>query len=226
MRGRLAVVEGLSLARRPHREFDRVASVYTADFGKVPVRFPGVDRPTGKLRALAEPLVHADYRLHVRPGAEFATAAGGGLRTTFPALRGNLDALMRGLGVLELLDRLTPAWQPDPGKLALALGALESLEACVREGRPQATAWVYGAFALRLFEAAGYGMARRTVSAENRELWGALHEAPWDEVAALAPDAPTAAKLDALVATTVERVAEKPLRWMQVRDKVRERVGA
>ena len=220
------MVEGLSLARRQHREADRVASVYTAEFGKVPVRFPGVDRPAGKLRALAEPLVHADYRLYVRPGAEYATAAGGGLRTTFPAMRGGLGAVMRGLGTLELLDRLTPMWQPDPQKLALTLGALESLEACAREGRPGAAVWVYGAFALRLFEAAGYGMAGRKVSEENRALWDELHSAPWDAVAAMAPDAPRAAKLEALVATTVERVSERPLRWMAVRDKVRERVGA
>lgn len=226
MRGRLAVVEGLTLARRPHREADRVAAVYTAEFGKVPVRFPGVDRPAGKLRPLAEPLVHADFRIYVRAGAEYATAAGGALRTTYPASRRNLDALFRGMGMLELLDRLTPLWQPDPGKLALTLGALESLEACAREGRLESAAWVYGAFALRLFESAGYGMARRTVSEENRVLWGALHEAPWDELAALAPDAARAAKLEVLVATTVERVADRPLRCMQVRDRVRERVGA
>lgn len=226
MRGRLAVVEGLTLARRPHREADRVAAVYTAEFGKVPVRFPGVDRPAGKLRPLAEPLVHGDYRIYVRPGAEYATAAGGALRTTFPSCRGSLGALMRGLGTLELLDRLTPSWQPDAGKLALTLGALESLEACAREGRPDAAPWVYGAYALRLFAASGYGMAKRSVSEENRALWVVLHEAPWDEVAGLAPDAARAGKLEALVATTVERVAERPLKWMQVRDKVRERVGA
>jgi DNA repair protein RecO (recombination protein O) len=226
VRGRLAVVEGLTLARRPHREADRVAALYTAEFGKVPVRFPGVDRPQGKLRALAEPLVHADFRVYVRPGAEYATAAGGALRTTFPALRGSLDGTLRALGVLEILDRLTPLWQPDPGKLALTLGALGALEACRVGGRAAAEPWVYGAYALRLFEASGYGMARRAVSEENRVLWGVLHQAPWDEVAALAADAPRSAKLEALVATTVERVAERPLRWMQVKDKVRERVGA
>lgn len=224
MRGRLAVAEGLCLARRPHREADRVASVYTAEFGKVPVRFPGVDRAAGKLRALAEPLVHADYRLYVRAGAEYATAAGGALRSSFPACRAGLETTLAALGVLELLDRLTPPWQPDPGKLALTLGALSTLEACAREGRP--APWVFGAYALRLFEAAGYGMAKRAVSPENRELWARLHSEPWDALAALPADAPRAARLEALVATTVERVAERPLGWMRLRDRLREKVGA
>lgn len=224
MRGRLAVSEGLCLSRRPHREADRVASLYTAEFGKVPVRFPGVDRAAGKLRALAEPLVHADYRLYVRAGAEYATAAGGALRSTFPACRAGLGTMLGALAVIELLDRLTPPWQPDAGKFALTLGALGTLEACAREGRP--APWVFGAYALRLFEAAGYGMAGRTVSPENRELWARLHTEPWDAVAALAPDAPRSAKLEALVATTVERVAERPLGWLRLKDRLREKVGA
>lgn len=213
------------LARRPHREADRVASVYTREFGKVPVRFPGVDRPAGKLKALAEPLVRADFRLYVRHGAEFTVAAGGAVATAYPALRGSLAGLLRGLGTLELLDRLTPLWETAPAKLDLTLEALDALEACAAAGRTAGAGWVHAAYALRLFEAAGYGMRARRVSDENRGLWEALHGAPWDAVGGLPEDAGRLGRLEQLVATTVEHVAEKPLRWMQVREKVREKVA-
>lgn len=221
MRGRLSSAEGLVLGRQPHREADRVAVLFTAEFGKIPVRFPGVDRPTGKLRALCEPLVHCDLRLYVRHGAEFTTAAGGAMLTAFPALRSGLEPLLRGLGVIELLDRLTPPWQASPEKFALTLGALGALEQAAAAGRGVGLGWVYAAYGLRLFEAAGYGMGRRRVSEGNRALWDALHEAPWEAVSGLPPDDARLGRLEVLIASTVERAVERPLRWMAVRDRLR-----
>ncbi|MBI5596611.1 MAG: recombination protein O N-terminal domain-containing protein [Elusimicrobia bacterium] len=222
MRGRLVTTEALVLARRPHREADRVAAVFTAEFGKVPARFPGVDRPAAKLRSLAEPLVHLDLRMYVRHGAEYTTVAGASLRSAYPGLRGGLEALLRGLGMLELLDRLTPWWQPSPDKLDLTLEALDALQRCALRG--SGGGWVYPAYALRLFEAAGYGMRARRVSEENRSLWEALHTAPWAAVGGLPEDGERVGRLEALVATTVEHAAERQLRWMRVREKVRERL--
>ncbi|MDE2292545.1 MAG: recombination protein O N-terminal domain-containing protein [Elusimicrobia bacterium] len=225
MRGRLAVTEGLVVARRPHREADRVAAVFTRDYGKLPARFPGVDRPAGKLRALCEPMVRADFRLYVRQGAEFATAAGGALTTAYPGLRGSLAALLRGLGTVELLDRLTPWWEPAPEKLDLALETLAALETAAERRQEAGAGWVYGAFALRLFESAGYGLRTRRVSEGNQALWDALHGAPWEAVAGLPEEPERLGRLERLVASTVEHVAERPLRWMQVREKLREKVA-
>ena len=199
-----------------------MAAVFTREFGKVPVRFPGVDRPAAKLRALAEPLVHGDFRIYVRHGSEYATAAGGAMRTAHPGLRGGLAALLRGFGVIELLDRLTPWWQASAEKLELTLGALAAMEDACEDG----ASWVYTAYGLRLFEVAGYGMRARRVTEENRPLWDALHTASWRDVAGLPGDAERQGRLEQLVAATVERVAERPLCWMRVREKVRERVGA
>ena len=128
MRGRIAVAPAFALRSRTHRETDRVCTLYTLDFGKVPARFIGVNRSVAKLRALSEPLVHGEYRLHVREGAEFATAAGGSLITAFPRLRSELRLLLAGLEVCELLDSLTPAWVPSPEKYALVHDCLHALE--------------------------------------------------------------------------------------------------
>ncbi|MBI3298506.1 MAG: recombination protein O N-terminal domain-containing protein [Elusimicrobia bacterium] len=222
MRGRLAGARGLVLGRRPHREADRVAAVFSAEFGKIPVRFPGVDRPTGKLRAMCEPLVHCDLRVYVRQGAEYATAAGGSILTAFPALRAGLGPLMRGLGVLELLDRLTPWWQASAEKFELTLAALTELERRAGQGRTESLGWVYAAYGLRLFEAAGYGMAKRRVSEENRALWDVLHGASWETVSGLPADEGRLGRLEVLIGRTVETAVERPLRSMQVRERMRE----
>lgn len=198
-----------------------MAAVFTAEFGKVPVRFPGVDRPTGKLRSLCEPLVHCDLRLYVRHGAEYTTAAGGALHTAYPALRGALSPLLCGLGVVELLDRLTPWWQVSAAKFSLTLEALGELERTAEAGRMDALGWIYAAYALRLFEAAGYGMRSRRVSEENRALWDVLHAAPWEAISGLPPDERRLGRLEVLIGSTVEHAVERPLCVMQVRDKLR-----
>ena len=63
---------GVVLSRRLLGEYDRLCFVFTESLGKIPVRFVGVSRPAGKLKALSEPAVWAEYRLHVSPRSEFA----------------------------------------------------------------------------------------------------------------------------------------------------------
>jgi len=250
LRGRLVVTAGLVLSSRPLREADRVCVLYTLDYGKLQARFISVERPRGKLKALAEPLTLAEHRLHIRGGAEFAVAAGGEGVTVFPRLRRDLGLTLRGLQVLELLDRLTPYWNPAPEKFRLAVECLHALEGCsslagsCRPGpsRPAARAapsssdgkpfrpppafpdavsssasWAVGAFGLRLLDAAGFGMGQRRVSEKNKALWEALHEAPFEQVLALPPDAELQAKLESFVRKSVEALIQQPLQVPAVR---------
>jgi hypothetical protein len=211
LRGRLVVTEALVLSSRPFREADRVCTLYTLDYGKLQARFVSVDRPMGKLKALAEPLTLAEHRLHIRSGAESAVAAGGAVATVFPRLRQDLGLTLRGLQVLELLDRLTPYWSPSPEKFRLAKECLHTLQVCVATDGSDAT-WLVGAFGLRLLEAAGFGMGQRRVSEKNRALWDSLHEAPFERVLALPPDPALQARLESFIRKSVEALIQQPLR--------------
>src|SRR5947209_5883411 len=51
---------GVVLARRQVGEYDRLATVFTEDLGKLTVRFVGVARSASKLKALAEPAAWGD----------------------------------------------------------------------------------------------------------------------------------------------------------------------
>jgi len=210
-RGHLVTHSGVVLAARRHREADRIAVLFTEELGKVPVRFIGVERPKGKLKALAEPMAWAEHRLHIREGAEFCIGTGGALVSVFPAARGSLGALWRGLEVCGMLDKLTPQWKPAPDKFTLVTACLSAMDAAARARCPEDSfRWLAGAFALRLFESAGFGLRERPVTRRNRELWERLHAAPWEEVAAIEDDGERLAKLEALTARTVERLTERP----------------
>ncbi|HVE12253.1 MAG TPA: DNA repair protein RecO [Elusimicrobiota bacterium] len=215
MTGRIVAAPALALAQRPHRESDRIVTLYCRDQGKAAVRFPGVRRAAGKLKALSEPMVWGEYRLHIRPGAEFAVAAGGGLESTFPGLRASLEWTLRGLEVCELLGALTPPWQPNPEKYELAVGCLLSLERAALAG--QDAPWLLPAFTLRLLESAGFGMAGLRVREESRSLWEALHSLELDALRSLPADAERLPRLEAFLDRTLRQVLERPPRCATMR---------
>jgi DNA repair protein RecO (recombination protein O) len=140
----IVVTPGIALARRAFRDVDRVVMVYTRDLGKVRVRFRGVDRPKGKLKAFAEPMVRAEYRLCLR--GDSAVAAGGALQAAHPRLRRGLKSTALGLYFCELLLRITAERDPHPELYDLLSESLRELDS----GEP--SPWLGLAYTLRLLQ--------------------------------------------------------------------------
>jgi len=159
---------GVVLSRRSHREYDRLCTIYTEQFGKIPVRFIGVNRPRGKMKALSEPGVWGEYRLHLSPRSEFAKGVGGRLVTSFPSLRTSLNATFDALACCEMLERLTPDHQPGPEKYKLLCTTLAALD-------ETASRWLVASFGLRLADRLGLSLRERAPSAASA-VWHNLHE--------------------------------------------------
>ena len=68
---------GVVLSRRNAGEADRLTTLFTEDMGKIEVRFIGANKSKAKLKALSEPMMWGEYRLHQSPRSEFAKAIGG-----------------------------------------------------------------------------------------------------------------------------------------------------
>lgn len=172
------------LSRRSYGEYDRLCTLFTEELGKVPARFVGVNRPKGKLKALSEPGVWGEYRLHLSARSEFAKAVGGRIVATFPGWREDLGRTLDALACCEMLERLTPDRLPSPDKYRLLCATLAALE-------KSPSAWLVPSFGLRLAEMLGVSLRERAPKA-CAPYWGALHE---DEPAALAflPSDPLAA---------------------------------
>ena len=171
---------GIVLSRRAFGEYDRLCSVFTEHLGKIPTRFVGVNRPKGKMKALTEPGVWGEYRLHLSSRSEFAKAVGGRLIGSFPALRTSLGRTFDALACLEMLDRLTPDHLPSPEKYRLICSTLAALDESPSE-------WLVPAFGLRLAEMIGISLRDRAPS-PCRAVWNALHETEPAALAALPYD--------------------------------------
>ncbi|MBI5629551.1 MAG: DNA repair protein RecO [Elusimicrobia bacterium] len=164
------------LGRRPYREADRLATLYTDSWGKLTVRFVGVDKPGRKLKALSEPLVWGEYRLYLSPRLDMGKVIGGRIISTFPSIRRDLRRTALALSFCEWLSGLAPERSPNEEKYELLSSVVASME------EAEASPWHELAYGLRLMRLLGYGMSRCPDGPERAPLWRALHEAPWREL--------------------------------------------
>ncbi|WP_428075611.1 DNA repair protein RecO [Candidatus Avelusimicrobium luingense] len=161
--------KAIVLLRQAFRETDRVLCVYTREHGRLNLRVPGVLRPTGKLKALSEPLICADMRIYTRGGGVMGTLTGGKLENVFPAIRNDLKRVSLALHFCELMMRLTPLHQPSEGKFELLYQALTELE------QNGANSAFQAAFTLRLMMLAGFGLDHPVLHI-SPEFWQKMHE--------------------------------------------------
>jgi hypothetical protein len=166
---------GIVLLRVNTLENDRTVCIYTKTRGRVVVRYRGVNRPSGKMKALSEPLVCADFRVHWKTGAQTGVGAGGKIHSVYPGIRADLARLMLALHFCELTYRMTPLAQPNAGKYDLLASALAHLN---RFPPPNA---MRHAFLLRLMELAGYGL-ENPVLGIDRAFWRKLHFADFGDL--------------------------------------------
>ena len=166
---------GIVLLRVNTLENDRTVCLYTKTHGRLVVRFRGVNRPAGKMKALSEPLTCSDFRIHWKPGAQTGMGAGGKMHSVYPGIRTDFTKLSLALHFCELVYRLTPLSQPNVGKYDLLASSLAHLNRC---SAPNA---MRQAFLLRLMALAGFGL-EDPVLGIDKNFWNKLHFADFGDL--------------------------------------------
>lgn len=182
---------GIVLNSRPLRENDRIVTVFTRSEGKFEVNFKSVRLQKAKLRALALPVSCGDYRFFLKKGSNFPICTGGRTISVYPAMRANLNSLNMAFHFCELVNRLTPAWQPAEMKFFLLSDAFDELE------KNGISFWLRIAFTLRMLDLAGFGF-RNTATGIDAPLWNALHDEPLNMLKNLPEDKYAADYADSL----------------------------
>ncbi|HUT86415.1 MAG TPA: DNA repair protein RecO [Elusimicrobiales bacterium] len=159
----------ITLIRKPIRESDIIASVYTKTRGRFNIRFPGVKKHKGKLKIFAEPFVWAELRVYLRTGASVGCITGGKVCSVFKNIRKDLTKTQLALHFCELMFKLTPIHQPNEDKYFLLLSALKSLN----DYAPSDA--IRESFTLRLMQTAGFGVKNPPLGIDL-QFWNKLHE--------------------------------------------------
>ncbi len=197
------------LLRQNFREQDRIVSMYTQVHGRLNARVPGVSRPSGKLKALCEPLSFSSLRIYVKRGGVIGTVTGGKSEHVFPHVRADLKRTLLALHVCELMLRLTPLHQPSPEKFELLLSALTELE----YGEPSAA--FRAAFTLRLMRLAGFGLDKPVLHIPA-EFWQRMHEDQFSRLVFEEPeDLLSLAKCNSVVHRFLDRYLTYPLQTVK-----------
>lgn len=201
------------LSRRNAGEYDRTAALLTPDHGKLWARFGGVNRSAGKLKALSEPMVWGEYRLHFNTRTQAVRVIGGRIISTFPSLRQDLKRTLSALTCCEMLASLTPEREAGAARYELLTETLSLLDA-------GEAPWLETAFGLRLLELSGYSLRELPVPPAEQSLWDGLHRGGFSELGALPRPQAAVLRFRETVYDHVEAHAERPLRSRAVAAKL------
>src|SRR5436853_5334524 len=120
-------VRAVVLWSRRSREADKVVGLFTREMGRVTARATSAARAAAKFSALTEPFVESDIALYMVPGRGWGKIVGGKMRSSFPALRTQVDRSTAASWVCEVIHRLTPEEQTSPEKFVLLQETLMAL---------------------------------------------------------------------------------------------------
>ena len=109
-------------------EADRVVVLLSEENGKLRAVAKGVRKSGSRFGASLESFSFIRVRLHCGRG-EMYTISGVEQELQFPAIRQDLNRLLKGSRMLEIIDRVTDDEIPHPGLYLLLRQALETLEA-------------------------------------------------------------------------------------------------
>ena len=143
------VARGIVLRETETKETDKILTVLTDKYGKIPVIARGARRKSCKYAACAQSLAYSEWTLYQKGDWYYANE--GSTLELFNGLRKDLDAMALGFYFAELTEAVTAEDTPAPELLRHLLNGLYALAAL---GKPAAL--VKPAFELKLLCLAGY----------------------------------------------------------------------
>jgi DNA repair protein RecO (recombination protein O) len=126
------LTNGIVLKRRDYREYDRLITIFTEEYGKIEAVARGVRKIVSKLAGHLEPLSYASFML--ARGRTFDVLATSIKLSSFRIPQTNVLAFALSSYFFEAVDRLTRQNQPDRTLFRLLVKFLHVLEATVEEG--------------------------------------------------------------------------------------------
>ena len=118
--------QALTLKHTPLGEADLIVTLYSRERGKLRAVAKGARRSTSKLVGHLEPLTVVGLSLALTRGLDIITQAQ--IVENFTPLKGNLDAITKGLYLAELVDGFGSEANPNQALYHLAIETLEAIQ--------------------------------------------------------------------------------------------------
>lgn len=117
--------EAILLTTRDWSSADRMATLLSREYGKITAIAYGARRARNSLSGCVQPFMHLD--LVLTPGNTIDCIKQAEIRNSFRPLRENLDYMVFGTLIAELIQEICPERQPEPEIFALLLASLAQI---------------------------------------------------------------------------------------------------
>ena len=118
--------QGLVLKLIDYKDADKLASIFTYDYGVITAKFVGVKKEKAKLKAVAQPFTFADFNFTTR--ANNKVVAGANLIDNFYVILADYNKTICGYIVLDILKSILPEEKPEQDLFLLAISTLKNIE--------------------------------------------------------------------------------------------------
>lgn len=98
--------EGIVLNEMKYKETSKILTVYTNELGKISIMAQGASKPKSRMIALTQSFSYSEFQL--RRGRNFYYLNQGDLIDSFYSIRDNMERIVYGYYILELMDKSTP----------------------------------------------------------------------------------------------------------------------
>lgn len=118
--------KGLVLKLIDYKDADKLASIFTFDYGIITAKFVGVKKEKAKLKAIAQPFTFADFNFTTR--ANNRVVAGASLIDSFYLILSNYNKTICGYIVLDIIKSILPEEKSEQDLFLLTISTLKNIE--------------------------------------------------------------------------------------------------
>lgn len=117
--------EGVVLNEFRFKDTSKIINIYTKKFGKINIMAKGAYNPKSRIVAHTQPFAYSEYRLH--KGRSFYYINDGSVIDSFYNIRENMERMIYGFYILELINKSTPEEEENQLLFLLLVKSLEIL---------------------------------------------------------------------------------------------------
>ncbi len=118
--------QGIILKLIDYKDADKLASIFTFNFGIITAKFVGVKKEKAKLKATAQPFTFADFNFTTR--ANNRVVAGASLTDNFYKILTDYNKTICGYIVLDIIKSIIPENKPEQNLFILTISTLKNIE--------------------------------------------------------------------------------------------------
>ena len=111
--------QGLVLKLIDYKDADKLASIFTYEYGVVTAKFVGVKKEKAKLKAVAQPFTFADFNFTTR--ANNRVVAGANLIDNFYQIITDYNKTICGYIALDIMNSIVPEEKPEQDLFLIAI---------------------------------------------------------------------------------------------------------